>query len=55
MDAPKVNQCCLCQEWHLESNLSPVKIPNPDRGNRYVKKLACKKCLTIIMEEEGAE
>jgi hypothetical protein len=49
-DIPKLNQCFLCKGWSLESNLSPVAIP--DQGNGYVPKLACSGCLSSILEEK---
>jgi hypothetical protein len=49
---PRLNQCYLCKEWHLEKELSLVEVP--DQGNNYVQKLACKKCLgTILSAAEG--
>ena len=45
-----LNQCYLCKAWALEKNLKPIEIP--DQGAGYVRKLACLKCLNIIMGTE---
>lgn len=44
---PRLNQCYLCKIWTLETNLSPVEVP--DQGSGYIKKLACEKCLGAIL------
>jgi hypothetical protein len=47
---PRLNQCFLCKGWHLEKDLLPIEVP--DQGGNYVKKLACKKCLSKAEKEE---
>lgn len=46
-DVPRLNQCFLCKEWHLEKDLHPIEVP--DQGGGYIQKSTCKSCLDKIM------
>lgn len=49
---PRLNQCYLCKEWHLEKNLSSIEVP--DQAG-WVEKKACEKCLKGIVGEEKTD
>jgi hypothetical protein len=45
---PRLNQCYLCKEWHLEKDLQIIEVP--DQAG-WVEKKACEKCLLPIVGE----